>query len=181
MIDLFSFLKYKKIGVEVLDLENEIGRPKTEEQVKEFEEKTTKLISQFDFDIAAISCWSSLNYLSSIMVARICKNVNSKSTVVVGGYHPSALPADFMYPRSPFDFIVAGEGEIALLKICEGREKKDNKPKFIQGEPLDLKEDFVLDWQNYKYSEAYQHNYIYLSRGCPFSCTFCMEPAKRSS
>ena len=106
MIDLFSFLKYKKIGVEVLDLENEIGRPKTEEQVKEFEEKTTKLISQFDFDIAAISCWSSLNYLSSIMVARICKNVNSKSTVVVGGYHPSALPADFMYPRSPFDFIV---------------------------------------------------------------------------
>jgi len=178
MLSLFSFLRHRGIEVEVLDLENEIGKPKTEDRLEEFKTKTARFISQLSFDIAAISCWSSLDYLSSIMVADICKKVNGKSTVVVGGYHPSALSSDFMYQKSPFDFIIKGEGEMALLKICMGEETKNNKPKVIQGTPLELKDDFVLDWQNYRYSEPNRLRTIYLSRGCPFSCSFCMEQTK---
>lgn len=178
MINLFSFLKAHKIKVEILDLENEIGRPETENQINKFKERTLKLISKFDFDIAAISCWSSLNYLSSILVADICKNINPESVVVVGGYHPSVLPNDFIYPKSPFDIIIRGEGERALLKVTKDKKQDMRNLKLIQGAALNLKEDFALDWRNYKYSEQVRMNYIYLSRGCPFSCSFCIESAK---
>ena len=43
---------------------------------------------------------------------------------------------------------------------------------------MNLKKDFAPDWQNYKYSEQFPVNSIYLSRGCPFSCSFCMESSK---
>jgi radical SAM superfamily enzyme YgiQ (UPF0313 family) len=178
MLSLFSFLRHNKINVEVLDLENEIERPKNENGVKEFLEKALELISRFDFDIVAISCWSSLNYLSSISVADICKVVNQRSIVVVGGYHPSALPHDFMYERSPFDFIVTGEGETALLEISKNGKKKEVAPRIILGDPLSLKKQFATDRKHYKYTNLFPVECIYLSRGCLYNCAFCMERSK---
>jgi len=180
ILNLFSFLKNNNIEVEILDLENELGRPIDNKEIDRFKEKSIKLISQYDFNIVAISCWSSIDYLSSIMIANICKNVSSESLVVVGGYHPSSLPSDFIYPQSPFDFIITGEGEISLLNICMNKHKRKKKPEIIQGVPLDLKKYYFLDWEHYKYFEKHQGNYIYLSRGCPFSCSYCMESSKKT-
>lgn len=178
MLSLFSFLRHNKINVEVFDLENEIGRPKNEDEVKIFLERASEIISRFNFNIVAISCWSSLNYLSSISVADICKGINHRSTIVVGGYHPSALPGDFIYERSPFDFIVTGEGEVALVKICKNEERKDAGTKIIHGTPLLLDKEFATDWKHYKYTRLSSADNIYLSRGCLYSCAFCMEGCK---
>jgi radical SAM superfamily enzyme YgiQ (UPF0313 family) len=180
MLHLFSFLKFNNIEVEVLDLENEIGRPENEDDVTRFREKSAVLISQYDFDTVGISCWSSLDYLSSTMIAEICRNINSKCITVVGGYHPSAVPSDFLYDNSPFDFIVTGEGEIALLNICIGNIKRENVPRVIKGTALDLRKKFPLYWQEYPYIKKHSINNIYLSRGCPYSCSFCMEQSKGS-
>jgi len=178
MLSLFSFLRYNKINAEVLDLENEIGRPKNEDEVQKFSEKTFELISRFDFDIAAISCWSSLNYLSSILVADICRAVNHQSVIAVGGCHPTALPCDFMYERSPFNFIITGKGEIALLGICKKEKRAQAAPGIIQGTPMSLKGQLVADWQGYKYTNIISEACVYLSRGCLYSCDFCMEESK---
>jgi radical SAM superfamily enzyme YgiQ (UPF0313 family) len=181
LFSLFSFLKSQGIDVEVLDLEIEIGRPSNEKELEKFHKKAWDLISNYDFQIAAISCWSSLNYISSVVIANICRELKPKSTIVVGGYHPSALPSDFIYPESPFDFIIQGEGEIALLNICKGINNNLYKSKVITGQPLDLKNAPYLEWTNYEYRSPYPTSAIYLSRGCPYSCSFCMEPCKRTT
>jgi radical SAM superfamily enzyme YgiQ (UPF0313 family) len=180
LVHLFSFLRNHNIEVDVLDLENEIGRPETDNDVKKFNETSKKLISRYDFDIVAISCWSSLNYLSSIMVGDICRDINSQCIITVGGYHPSAVPSDFLYESSPFDFIVIGEGEEALLDIIRGNLKRKKTPRIIQGSPMNLKKGVPLYWQEYPYREHQSSNIIYLSRGCPYSCAYCMEQSKGS-
>lgn len=178
MLSLFSFLRYNKIKVDVLDLENEIGRPRNEDEVKEFLKRSSELIFKLDFDIVAISCWSSLNYLSSVSVAGICRAINHRSIIVTGGYHPSALPQDFTYDKSPFDFIIIGEGETALLEICKDGKKKNTAPNIIPGGQLTLKKVFATDWKHYKYTNTPPVEYIYLSRGCLYNCAFCMESSK---
>jgi hypothetical protein len=181
MINLYSFLKKNKINVSLIDLENEIGRPKSEEEVRRFMWKFHKMISGFDFDFIGISCWSSINYLSSVMVADICKSVNKKCIISVGGYHPTAQPFDFTYKDSPFDFIIRGEGEISLKNICDNIEKREDYPKIIDGKHLNMQQDIFLNWEGYSENKPMKEVPIYLSRGCPFSCSFCMEASKDHS
>lgn len=178
LVGLFSFLRQKGMQAEVLDLENELGRPATCAQAGQFRKKAQGLISRRRFDIAAISCYTSLNYLGSIEVALACRQAHSSSIIVVGGYHPSALPGDFIYKDSPFDFIVQGEGEMALLDLCRGRYIRRGWPRCIRGRPLGLTRGFSLDWQAYPYADPERFSHLYLSRGCPFNCAFCTEPGK---
>jgi len=183
LLEIASFLKYNKIEAEILDIDEimesclVLRNHKLAVNIQKFKKEATRLISERDFDIAGISCWSSLNYLSTIMVAEICRKIKGESIIVVGGYHPSALPSDFIYPKSPFDFIVRGEGEIALLNIVKDGKKSNKGPTLIEGTPLNLEKSFPLDWQNYKCLKKAVLG-VYLSRDCPFSCTFCMESAK---
>lgn len=180
MLDLFSYLNSRCINTRILDLEIEIGRPGTDEEREDFREKAAELISRVDFDIVGISCWSSLNYLSTIAVADICRRINNNACIIVGGHHPTAVPSDFDYEGNPFDFIVCGEGETALLDICRGKGKRHEMPRVVHGSPLDLTGDLPLDWDRYQYAIPNRISHLSLSRGCPFSCSFCMERHKRA-
>lgn len=178
LVLLFSYLRHHGIQAEVVDLENELGRPGTKKEVDIFRKTMKDLLSRRSFDIAAISCYTSLNYLSSILAAEACKENHPYCRVVVGGYHPSVIPQDFIYKNSPFDFIVKGEGESSLLKICRNYYKRNNEPKIIQGEPLDLRSDFSIRHKEYPYVNTRRYSQIYLSRGCSFNCAFCAESRK---
>lgn len=178
LFEMYSFLRHHRIDTDVIDLELIMGKPKSAEDIRKLQRKAKKLLADRYFDVAAISCWSSLNYLGSLMVARICKDVNSNCLTVVGGYHPSAVPADFIFENSPFDFIVRGEGEAALLDICMGRIKRQDESVIIQGLPLNLNNPVPACWKEYEYFKTGRHKSIYLSRGCSFSCAFCMERSK---
>lgn len=180
LLDLFSYLKYKGIDVAVLDLEIEIGRPETESERKAFREKAADLISQRDFDIVGISCWSSFNYLSTLVIADVCRSINDECCIVVGGHHPTAVPSDFADKDGLFDFVVCGEGERALLDICRKKERRRERVEMIYGASLDLTRDFPLDWAGYQYATQNLASHIFLSRGCPFSCSFCIERHKIS-
>ena len=126
------------------------------------------------FDIVGISCWTSLHYLAAVAVAEICKELNPEGTVVVGGYHPSSLPGDFAYPGSPFDYVVIGEGEVAFQQITAGRIPKEAHPQVVQGTPVEMAEVELL-WGEYKYYRSADDVSLWLTRGCPFRCGFCLD------
>jgi anaerobic magnesium-protoporphyrin IX monomethyl ester cyclase len=184
LLSLYSYIK-PHFEAEMIDLEKEIGRPGNKITIKRFENKVEKLLSERDFEIIGISCWTSLSFLSTLAVARIAKQVNPNCTVVVGGYHPSALPADFIFENSPIDFVVRGEGEEVLLKICQKEIKKKEHTQVIEGTPVEIHQVSDYDWSIFKKRKDTIDDsfgwmvYIYLSRDCPFNCAFCMERAKK--
>ena len=162
------------VEVDVLDLEQELCRPDNDEGVTEFLKLARAALRSTGFDIVGISCWTSLHYLASVAVAEICKELNPQCTVVVGGYHPSSLPGDFAYPGTPFDYVVIGEGEVAFQQIVAGQISKENQPQIVQRPGIDM-EQVELLWDEYKYYRNAVSISLWLTRGCPFSCGFCLD------
>ncbi|MDH5492265.1 MAG: radical SAM protein [Myxococcales bacterium] len=138
------------------------------------------------YDVIGISVYSSFDFLKCQAIAEAAKARWPAAWIVAGGYHPSARPLDFIYPGSPFDVCVIGEGERPMVKLIEAFEGGEKMHGVILGpEPIeDLAE---LPLSDYSLLERYRsvargrasQTLIYLSRGCPFDCSFCMERAKR--
>lgn len=101
----------------------------------------------------------------------MCKELYPNATLVVGGYHATAVPEDFLDDEIPVDFIIRGEGEIALRNIItqNGRDL----PKVIMGTPLNMTEEKPLRYDLYPYKT--DELYISLSRGCFHRCAFCVQ------
>ena len=83
LLTLFSFLKENGIPVDVLDLEREIGLPGNFQEASQFKRKAKHLLSQYSFDIVAISCYGSTEFLSSLQVAQACKEINKNCKIIL--------------------------------------------------------------------------------------------------
>jgi radical SAM superfamily enzyme YgiQ (UPF0313 family) len=178
LVSLYSFMRAHDIEPQVLDLQTEFGNP-APEQVDEFVTRGTERLLSFDFDVLGVSCWSSLEYLAAIEFAGRVRARRPGTLIVVGGYHPSARPGDFTYAGSPFDVVVTGEGEAALLELLrDGGVTGGGATRVVAGEPLPM-DRLCFDLEGYPYLTARPASVgVYLSRGCPHRCTFCMESSK---
>src|SRR3989338_9222568 len=87
LLILYSYLKKQGIKSEVIDFEYEIGHPTNLEEINCFNHAVKDRLKHCNFDIAAISCYTSKSYLTTVAVANICKEINPHCTVVVGGNH----------------------------------------------------------------------------------------------
>ncbi len=182
---LASFLA-RRYPVAYADFEIDIGRPNTPTQIRRFERRVRQYLSAHEYDILALSCWTSLSYQATMTVARISRELYPDRLIVVGGYHPSAVPNDFLAPDSPIDYVITGEGELALLDIAENRLSHGHPPQpEVLPAPAFPKDKFVpYDWSIIDefvarhFPTQVSNLYLYLSRGCPFGCSFCMEPLK---
>ena len=165
MVYVYSFLK-EYFDVAVVDLELEFGGPRDDPERSRFLELSLNRILSFDVDYVAISCWSSLNYLASRHLAEKIKERNPDIKIIVGGYHPTLVGEDFEYENTPFDYVVRGDiGNV--LKVL-GRHASES------GNPRLHKPDFL----SYPYSRFRGNVGIFLSTGCAFRCTYCMEYRK---
>ncbi len=184
LVWLGSYLN-RSYPVTFADFEIEIGRPNSRVQIKRFKRKVREYLQNQEFDILAISCWTSLSYQASVATAEICRELFPDKLIVVGGYHPSARPNEFVEKGNLFDYIIRGEGELALEEIaasCAG--KRPSSPQVVTGAPVTAAHFVDIDWQ--LTADFVKRNldgnidavYPYLSRGCPFDCSFCMEPSK---
>jgi radical SAM superfamily enzyme YgiQ (UPF0313 family) len=182
---LGSFMS-RYFPVKYVDLEIEIGRPETAPLIRRFERKVREFLEREEYDILALSCWTSLSYKATMAVARQSREIYPKRLVVVGGYHPTARPQDFETESGLIDYVVRGEGELSFKEIAESF-AKDGRPSQAQvvvGKSV-FPEDFAdLNWDLVD-STINAHSggnvgtlCIFLSRGCPFECSFCMESLK---
>lgn len=176
LFNLYSYIREHcpDVEVDVLDLERELPVPQHQAEVHEFCRLARHALASMSFDVVGISCWTSLNYLSSIAVAKLCKELNPACVVVVGGYHPSCMPTDFTHSGAPVDYVVVGEGEETLRQIVEREVPLDTRPKVVRGIQTDPSK-YNLLWDEYKYYRNAEHVQMWLTRGCPFSCAFCLD------
>jgi len=172
--------------VEYEDFEISIGRPETRMQIKRFERQVRRYFESHPYDILGLSCWTSMSYRACVMVARLFRELYPDNLIVVGGYHPTARPDEFKTADQLFDYVVCGEGEHAFRKIInEYTEKgRPNAPTVVNGKSTEVDQFVPYDWNliepftSRHFPDGLEKIYVYLSRGCPFDCSFCMEGLK---
>jgi radical SAM superfamily enzyme YgiQ (UPF0313 family) len=185
LVWLASYLS-RRFGVSYADFEQQIGRPNSPTQIRRYERHVRRFLLSHEFDILAISCWTSLSYRATLSVARICRDLFPEKLIVVGGYHVTARPNEFDNGSGLFDFVVCGEGELALEHVAErhAREGRPNATRVIRGAAVGEEHfvpyrwDLLADFVREHVPEGIKGPCLYLSRGCPFACSFCMEPTK---
>lgn len=137
------------------------------------------------FVCIGLSCYSSFDYMRVLTLGHFLKKLYPDVPLVTGGYHASAMPQDVVFEGGPFDAVIKGEGELALTELVRnllggGRIEQ----KFIEGGVVEKLDDLPMyRWDLLDRYWPYAHDIgrkfqIYLSRGCPYRCAFCMERAK---
>ncbi len=141
------------------------------------------------WSIIGLSCYSSYDYLLCQAIALRIAEISPETIVVAGGYHPSARPGDFT-PDDGFDVCVIGEGEKPLVTIVEavaGGVRESLRGLTLGPDAIAHYDELPLsDWSLLNRYKSVARRIasqaeIYLSRGCPFDCAFCMERAKRET
>lgn len=103
----------------------------------------------------------------------ILKSVAPHVKIILGGPEASYLPHRVDFSKA--DYIIQGEGDIAFYELCKeifsGTLPKD---RVIKAPVVDMSQ-IVLPYRYYS-DEDVAHRYIYVeaSRGCPYSCEFCL-------
>ncbi len=134
--------------------------------------------------VVGVSCYSSFDYMRVMALARFLRDHLPGVPLVTGGYHASALPEDVVFDGSPFDAVVLGEGEQPMREIVEtllggGALRQRYGPALIQELDTLPPYDWSLLDRYWPRAHALGRKFqIYLSRGCPYHCTFCMERSK---
>ncbi len=125
-------------------------------------------------------------------VARAVKRISPSIRTVIGGVHVSALPTDTMIEFPEFDTGVVGEGETTFRELCDawssgratrniaGIVHRDDGAPTVTGERerlVELGEYPLPAWDLVPPSPRYL---LMTQRGCPYRCTFCVNPNGRT-
>jgi protein-L-isoaspartate(D-aspartate) O-methyltransferase len=138
------------------------------------------------YDVVGIALYSSFDWLPCEALARTARAVLPDAVIVAGGYHASARPDEVIEEPSPFDVCIVGEGELPFSRVVRSVEGgAPIRGQILGSEPIDHLDALPpTDWSHLDRYRSIARAHatqaqLYLSRGCPFDCAFCMERAKR--
>jgi len=173
-----AVLEHSGHDVQVLDL---LVSRYSREKIK------TKII-EYQPDIIGTTSVT-LNYPVASDILKYCKAVNKDIITVIGGPHVSFTPAETLKEAPWIDIVVRGEGEQTILDIVSGKKfadidgiaYRDKKGGIkLTGErrlienldelPQPARHLFPLS----RYHALDTSCTVITSRGCPFSCIFCV-------
>ncbi|MBE0495884.1 MAG: DUF4080 domain-containing protein [Campylobacterales bacterium] len=106
-------------------------------------------------------------------LVEIIKKVSPQTWVVLGGPEASHLPHRVDFSKA--DYIIQGEGEVAFYTLA--RDLLNANPpssRLLSPAPVDM-DAITLPYAFYTdHDIAYRTCYVEASRGCPFTCEFCL-------
>jgi radical SAM superfamily enzyme YgiQ (UPF0313 family) len=157
--------------------------------------RTIEYIKEYNPDIVGINLFSSaLRTVKELTV--MIKQLPCPPMVILGGPHCSGVPEDVLPYFTDVDYAFQGECEIAIGEFIEMLNRKRSKPEVTgmiwrAGEKIiinpylqyDKIEEFgfpawdLIDPRKYYSQVTIGPNCInlHMSRGCPFSCRFCVK------
>lgn len=146
-----------------------------------------KQVKDFRPDLLAVSSVSNTYPYIGALVKEIRQVFDCYT--VIGGVHASAIP-EYLLREGIFDAVCTGEGEEALLELVDCLQAREDPAKlknfcFLQGEKIvqnplrplvqDLDTLPFPDKALFYKSGAFSTTLTALSgRGCPYSCSFCI-------
>ncbi len=160
-------------------------------------EQTMQRIASERPDAVGITCLTAF-YGETVRLARMVKAENVPC--VIGGVHPTFLPHRTLVD-SGADYVVCGEGEIALWKLARNGFVNDGIPGVyslddLSGDDVPVRKAEIVenlddipfpDWDQMDPNayppaphgaivKGFPIGVVTSSRGCPYQCTFCASP-----
>ncbi len=165
-------------------------------------ERITSLIKDFEPDVVGLSIMSAIGIKDAVKISQTVKR--SGIPVMWGGHYPT-FNYEVALTEGVADYVVLGEGEVTTLELLEKIEvcsppeeiSRVNGLAFLRDSKVEVtaQRDFmdpedlpVIDYSLVDVPKYFQTwygckrmLYLYGSKGCPFSCNFCYNPAYNRS
>ena len=125
-----------------------------------------------NYDIIGISCNRTPAALHTYRIADEFRRRGK--TVVLGGYHPSAMPEE---AKQHADSVVIGEAELTWPQLLKDFENGKLKPFYRQNRPVDPNNIPPADHTVGNISSFAAS--VQSTRGCPIGCEFCSIASQR--
>lgn len=143
-----------------------------------------KILQKIHADLYGLSCFTS-NRRGTLSLARLIKQIHTKSYVAVGGPHATPLAQEILQWCHAIDGVFIGEGEetlMELIKCLEAGEATDQiagmAHRTEHGIHITPRRERIKDLDSLaKPSDYFELRIILTARGCPSNCTFCGSPA----
>jgi len=150
-----------------------------------------KTVSRYNPFLVGISSLFTPYASEAIKTAETIKKFHPKCKIVLGGHHPTALPADVMQHKD-IDYVIRGEAEHALPMLAsaiQNGHSVDQIPGIVYRNPntlltirppavVDNLEELPLPATDHFKINYYKRNrkgsaVVMTSRGCPMACSYC--------
>ncbi len=157
-------------------------------------------IKDFNPDLVGVSCWST-TYIEAVKILKVVKSISSNIITVIGGVHATTYP-DRTMEHPEVDYLFRGEADLSFPVFLDelASENPDygkvlglayrSEAKLIKN-PLERRDNIDdIHWPDYdaidldgyidsgyRLHTAIPRNApIWVTRGCPYRCTFCTAP-----
>ena len=168
-------------------------------QIREISRYIENMANEFEADFVGLKLWNGDGFSGSISIAEYLKIANPRIKIFTGGPHADLFKELIMKKTGYIDAIAYGDGENIICKLAEyaAGDRKDlsevpnviyrNGNGKIKTNKMELITDLnslpepLYDEDVYPFMKGGQKIKIVTldeSRGCPFGCYFCAQPAK---
>lgn len=148
--------------------------------INEDKKEIIRRIMEHEFDLIGFSAYIwNISYVKEL--AREIKE-RTGAKILFGGPEVSYNPSEVMKESYFIDYVISGEGEEPIVKLCNGEDPKSIEGLCYRiGGEVAVKEPYVSNKEPPSpYVKEYLEQlsgriaYIESSRGCPFRCAFCL-------